>query len=59
MIAATGIYLLVCAIRSVEVLANGERLTWDFRPFYMFVVPSSIFAVAILLCSRKSPLGPG
>jgi len=57
MIAAAGIYLLVCAIRSAEVLVKGERLTWDLRPFYMFVVPSSILAVAILLCSRKSPLG--
>ena len=59
MIAATGIYLLACAVRSLEVLATGERLTWDPRPFYTFVVPSSIFAVAILLTSRRSSPGKG
>jgi len=55
MLAATGVYLLVWILGSLEVLASGERVAWNSRAFYMFVVPSSAFAVAILLGSRRRP----
>ena len=54
-LAAVASYLLAYAIRVVELLVHGESIPWVPQPFYMFVVPSSIFAVAIFLTAGRKP----
>ncbi len=53
MITAIAVYVLFCAVRVVEDLTRGEHPSWDGRPFYMFVIPSTVFAVAIFLSTRR------
>jgi len=53
MIAAVGVYGLFCSISVLEELAKRQTLGWDSRPFYMFVVPTSAFAITLYLSSRR------
>jgi hypothetical protein len=55
MLAAVGFYGLFCGVSVVEEFARGESLSWDWWPFYMFVVPTSVFAITIYLSSRRQP----
>jgi len=53
MIAAVGIYGVFCGVRVLEQLARRQSLGWDWGPFYMFVIPTTVFAVTLHLSSRS------
>ena len=50
------VYLAFWAVSVIEEKAAGQRLGWDPRPVYMFVAPSSVIAVVILLTTRKGQI---
>jgi len=51
-LAGVAVYLMFCLTAVLEQVKRGEQLGWDFRPFYMFVIPSTVIAIVIRVTTK-------